>query len=76
MSTLSEYVMRRLDAGRSGPEICAELMAVGWSKDAADAAYREGLIALGIPLPDAAHASALSRYLCRNVRRMIRVKGG
>jgi len=60
MSTLSEYVMRRLDAGRSGPEICAELMAVGWSKDAADAAYREGLIALGIPLPDAAHASALA----------------
>ncbi len=60
MSTMSDYVMRRLEAGRSGPEICAELMAVGWSKDAADAAYRDGLIAIGIPLPDAAHAHAVA----------------
>lgn len=60
MSTMSDYVMRRLEAGRSGPEICAELMAVGWSKDAADAAYRDGLIALGIPLPDAASAPAFA----------------
>lgn len=52
MSTLSDYVMRRLQAGRSGTEICTELIAVGWSKEAADAAYREGLIALGIPLPN------------------------
>ncbi len=58
MSVLSDYVMRRLDAGRPGVEICAELMAVGWSKDAADAAYRDGLVALGIPLPDDARASA------------------
>lgn len=58
MSSLSDYVTRRLDAGRSGAEICAELMAVGWSKEAADDAYRDGLIALGIPLPDHAEASA------------------
>lgn len=52
MSSLADYVMRRLDAGRPGAEIHAELMAVGWSKEAADAAYRDGLVALGIPLPD------------------------
>ncbi len=52
MSVVSDYVMRRLDAGRSGAEIHAELMAVGWSREAADAAYRDGLVALGIPLPD------------------------
>ncbi len=60
MSNLSDYVMRRLEAGRSGTEICAELMAVGWSRDAADAAYRDGLVALGIPLPPGASAPSLS----------------
>ncbi len=55
MSGLSDYVTRRLDAGRSGAEICAELMAVGWSREAAEHAYRDGLIALGIPLPDTTH---------------------
>ncbi len=60
MSSLSEYVTRRLEAGRTGAEICAELTAVGWSKEAADAAYREGLIALGIPLPDELSAQSLA----------------
>ncbi len=60
MSTLSDYVMRRLEAGRSGTEICAELMAVGWSREAADAAYRDGLVALGIPLPPSASAPSVS----------------
>ncbi len=41
MSTLSDSVMRRLEVGRSGTEICTELMAVGWSKEAADTAYRD-----------------------------------
>ncbi len=59
MSELSDYVGRRLEAGRSGAEVCAELMAVGWSKDAADAAYRDGLVSLGIPLPDEARASGV-----------------
>ena len=57
MSTLTDYVVRRLDAGRSGDEIRAELMAVGWSKEAADAAYRDGLLALGIPRPDGSRDS-------------------
>lgn len=52
MSELSDYVVRRLHAGRSGAEVCAELMAVGWSRDAADTAYRDGLVSLGIPLPE------------------------
>ena len=58
MATLSDYVMRRLEAGRSGTEICAELMAVGWSKEAADTAYRDGLVALGIPLPPGVSGSS------------------
>ncbi len=60
MSTLPDYVVSRLRAGRPGAEVCAELRAVGWSKEVAEAAYRDGLVALGIPLPDGGDASGSS----------------
>jgi hypothetical protein len=51
---LAAYVESRLRAGVSHAVIRGELLAVGWSEAQADAAYRDGLVALGIPLPDAA----------------------
>ena len=53
MSPLAEYVQRRVTAGLSKAEIREELLAVGWSEEEAEAAYRDGLVALGIPLPSA-----------------------
>lgn len=54
MGTLAEYVRGRASAGLSRAQIIEELTAVGWSPEQAEAAYREGLAALGIPLPEAA----------------------
>lgn len=52
MDTLNDYVTGRLQAGRSRADIRDELVAVGWSEEAAESAYRSGLIALGAPVPD------------------------
>lgn len=52
MTTITEYVAGRLQAGRSRAEIHDELTAVGWTDGAAESAYRDGLIALGAPVPD------------------------
>lgn len=51
MEPLSEYVKSRLAAGLTRPVIREELMAAGWSEKRADAAYRDGLIAFGVPVP-------------------------
>lgn len=50
---LADYVKDRIEAGRSRQAIQDELLAVGWTVEEADAAYRAGLLARGIPLPDA-----------------------
>lgn len=51
VSAIAQYVQGRVQAGASRAQIREELLAVGWSPEEADAAYRDGLIALGIPLP-------------------------
>jgi hypothetical protein len=51
MATLSEYVSERAKAGIPKTEIKEELLSVGWSEEEADAAYRDGVIALGVPVP-------------------------
>lgn len=62
MQTLVEYVVARLAAGRSRADICEELVALGWSEGNAESAWREGLIALGAPVPvDAKPATVSSR---------------
>lgn len=60
-NTVAAYVEGRIRAGLSRAEIREELLAVGWSEEEADAAYRDGLIALGIPLPGEGNRPALAR---------------
>lgn len=60
-NTLAGYVEGRVRAGLSRREIREELLAVGWSEEEADAAYRDGLVALGIPLPGEGKRPALAR---------------
>lgn len=59
--SLSEYVIGRVKAGVAKAEIKEELLAVGWSEEEADAAYRDGVIALGIPVPSEGNRPTLSR---------------
>ena len=59
--TLSGYVESRLRAGIPQAVIKGELLAVGWTEEQADAAYRDALVALGIPLPQAGDRQALEK---------------
>jgi hypothetical protein len=61
MNPLADYVQGRVKAGLSKPQIKDELLAVGWSEEEADGAYRDGLVALGIPLPSAEDRPTLAR---------------
>lgn len=60
-NTLAGYVKGRIEAGLSSHAIREELLAVGWTEEEADAAYRDGLVALGIPLPSESSRPALAR---------------
>src|SRR5512139_1679093 len=60
-NSLAAYVLGRVGAGLSKREIREELLAVGWSEEEADAAYRDGLIALGIPIPSEGNRPTLAR---------------
>ena len=59
--SLSQYVVGRVKAGVAKAEVKEELLAVGWSEEEADAAYRDGVIALGIPVPSEGNRPTLSR---------------
>lgn len=61
MGTLSEYVAGRVRAGVPKAEVREELLAVGWSEEEADAAYRDGIVALGVPVPDEGNRPTISR---------------
>lgn len=61
MDSLAEYVQRRAAAGLSRAEIKEELLALGWSEQEADIAYRDGLVALGAPLPSSGNRPALTK---------------
>ena len=50
-SSLGGYVAERMRGGSSKTDIREELLAVGWSEEETDAAYRDGVIMLGVPLP-------------------------
>lgn len=60
-SPLAVYVESRLRGGVSREVIRDELLAVGWTEEEADAAYRNGLVALGIPLPEAGNRLAAEK---------------
>lgn len=57
----SEYVVSRIRAGVAKAEIREELLAVGWSEEEVDAAYRDGVVALGVPVPNEGNRPTLSR---------------
>ncbi len=61
MNPLADYAKGRVEAGISKAQIRDELLAVGWSEEEADAAYRDGLVALGIPVPSAADRPTMAR---------------
>ncbi|MDP3957585.1 MAG: DUF5671 domain-containing protein [bacterium] len=61
MNFLAEYVAGRVRAGVSKAEIREELLAVGWSEEESDAAYRAGLVAGGVPVPSEGNRPTLSR---------------
>ena len=52
MNELSDYLRGRLRAGIGRAQIRDELMAVGWTDGEADQAYRDALVAIGVPVPD------------------------
>lgn len=58
---LSEYVASRIRAGIAKSEIKEELLAVGWTEEEIEAAYRGGVVALGAPVPSEGNRPALSR---------------
>lgn len=57
----SEYVVSRIRVGVAKAEIREELLAVGWSEEEVDAAYRDGVVALGVPVPNEGNRPTLSR---------------
>jgi hypothetical protein len=61
VDSIASYVEGRVKAGLSKTEVKEELLAVGWSEEEADAAYRDGLVALGIPLPRESDRPKLAR---------------
>lgn len=48
---LSQYVVDRIRAGAGKTEVKDELVAIGWTEDEAEAAFRAGVVALGAPVP-------------------------
>lgn len=61
MNQLANYVQGRLQAGIAKAQIKDELLSVGWSEDEADGAYRDALVAMGIPLPSETDRPTLAR---------------
>jgi hypothetical protein len=58
---LKEYVAGRIRSGVGRTNIKEELLALGWSEDEADLAYRDGLIACGAPVPTESHRPTHAR---------------
>lgn len=58
---LGEYVVGRLRAGTTKAEVAEELMALGWTDEEIEGAYRAAVVSLGAPLPDAANRPTLAK---------------
>lgn len=59
--SLVTYATLRLRAGLTKLELTEELLAIGWSEEEVEAAYRGAVVALGAPLPSADNRPALAR---------------
>lgn len=61
MDSLSGFVGQRLRAGRTPPEIEAELALLGWGTEDVRQALRDALVGIGAPLPPVATQRTLER---------------
>lgn len=61
MATIASYVAERAKAGVAKAEIKEELLSVGWSEEEAEAAYRDGMVALGVPVPSEGDRPSVGR---------------
>lgn len=59
--SLAEYASGRIRAGIAKAELKEELLAVGWTEDEIENAYRSGVVALGAPVPMEGNRAKLSR---------------
>ncbi|MDP2838256.1 MAG: DUF5671 domain-containing protein [Candidatus Moranbacteria bacterium] len=57
---LSEYVVSRIRTGIAKAEIKEELVAVGWTEEEIEAAYRSAMVAFGAPVPSAGNRPTLA----------------
>jgi len=60
-NSLAEYVAVRTRAGVPKGVILEELLAVGWSEEESEGAYRAGLVLSGVPVPSEGNRPTLSR---------------
>jgi type II secretory pathway pseudopilin PulG len=60
-SSLSEYVAGRIKVGIPKAEVKEELLSVGWSEEESDAAYRDGIVSFGVPVPSEGNRPTLAR---------------
>jgi len=60
-SALAEYVAGRIRSSVSKKHIGEELIAVGWSEEEIEDAYRAGLVLCGVPVPNEGNRPTLSR---------------
>lgn len=58
---LSQYALGRLRAGARKEEVEDELIAIGWTEDEAEAAFRGAVVALGAPIPAEGNRPTLSK---------------
>ncbi len=59
-SAAGVYVATRVRSGATKAQVTEELAAVGWSEEEVEAAYRDGVVALGAPLPKEADRPKLA----------------
>lgn len=59
--TPAEYIVSRLRTGITKSEISEELLALGWTENEIEGAYREAVVSLGAPLPQAENRPTLAK---------------
>jgi membrane protein YqaA with SNARE-associated domain len=60
-NTIAGYVTERVRSGLSKAAIVEQLQAVGWSEEEALVAYRDALVATGVPVPSASLKRATTK---------------
>ena len=58
---LAQYAAKRLQAGTTKSNLADELLAIGWSEEEIETAYRGAVVALGAPVPATENRPTLAR---------------